>query len=186
MKPYLTKPIGGQTTLRKLTRFRAWSIDLTLQCAAELPLAELTKTRPTTFGSILNTLAHIHIVDQIFKAHIEGRDHGYSERGTNTPPEIPQLQEAIENMDRWLIEIADQLAPTDLSRMICYQAVGGGKNSMSIEEIMLHLINHATYHIGYVSDMMYQVPIEPPTTDLTVFLRDIWRCDGEIILAEAR
>jgi uncharacterized damage-inducible protein DinB len=35
-------------------------------------------------------------------------------------------------------------------------------------------INHGTYHRGFVSDLMYQVPAALPTNDLTVFLRDHW------------
>ena len=37
----------------------------------------------------------------------------------------------------------------------------------------MHLGNHTTYHRGYIADMFYQVPAHPPTTDLTVFIRDV-------------
>lgn len=30
-----------------------------------------------------------------------------------------------------------------------------------------------TYHHGFVADFFYQIPAEPPTTDLPVFLRDV-------------
>jgi uncharacterized damage-inducible protein DinB len=51
--------------------------------------------------------------------------------------------------------------------------VGGGEGVMSCVEIALHLSNHTTYHRGFVADMLYQVPAQPPTTDLTVFIRDV-------------
>ena len=44
---------------------------------------------------------------------------------------------------------------------------------MTCAEIALHLANHTTYHRGYIADMLYQVPANPPTTDLTVFIRDV-------------
>lgn len=44
---------------------------------------------------------------------------------------------------------------------------------MSINEIFLHIVNHGSYHRGFVSDMIYQVPAVPPTNDLTVYLRDV-------------
>ncbi len=43
---------------------------------------------------------------------------------------------------------------------------------MSRGEMIAHVVNHATYHRGFVADMMYQVPAMPPATDLPVFLRD--------------
>jgi uncharacterized damage-inducible protein DinB len=44
---------------------------------------------------------------------------------------------------------------------------------MTCAEIALHLSNHTTYHRGYIADMLFQVPANPPTTDLTVFIRDV-------------
>jgi uncharacterized damage-inducible protein DinB len=35
-----------------------------------------------------------------------------------------------------------------------------------------HVVNHTTYHRGYIADYFYQIPSRPPTTDLPVFLRD--------------
>jgi uncharacterized damage-inducible protein DinB len=43
---------------------------------------------------------------------------------------------------------------------------------MSRGEILQHLVNHTSYHRGFVAQMIYDVPARPPTTDLTVFLRD--------------
>ena len=169
------KPVGPVTTLQMLVRYRCWAIDLTLRAAAELSDAELEKARPTTFGSILNTLIHIHIVDQIFRAHIEGREHGYRSRRAESPLPLRELRPAMTALDHWLIGVVDQLSPSDLLKAVDYRSVDGEPNTMSFEEILFHLINHATYHIGYVSDLMYQIPTEPPTTDLTVFLRDVWR-----------
>jgi uncharacterized damage-inducible protein DinB len=46
---------------------------------------------------------------------------------------------------------------------------------MSVSEIIFHIVNHGTYHRGFVSDMMYQIPLVPPANDLTVYLRDVHR-----------
>ena len=43
---------------------------------------------------------------------------------------------------------------------------------MSCGAIVLHLVNHTTYHRGQIGSMIYQVPAEPPTTDLPAFLRE--------------
>ena len=44
---------------------------------------------------------------------------------------------------------------------------------MTCVAIALHLANHTTYHRGYIANMLYQVRAHPPTTDLTVFIRDV-------------
>ena len=51
--------------------------------------------------------------------------------------------------------------------------VGGNRGVMTRGEILLHVVNHTTYHRGFVADLMYQVPgAHPPTTDLPVYLRE--------------
>jgi uncharacterized damage-inducible protein DinB len=44
---------------------------------------------------------------------------------------------------------------------------------MSVTEIIFRIVNRGTYHRGFVSDLMYQVPSVPPVNDLTVYLRDV-------------
>lgn len=178
MKAYLIQPTGNFHWLQMLTRYKAWASDITLQSVSEIPEGELTKVRPTTFKTIIHTLNHIHVVDDIFRAHLERRKHDYSARNTEQSPPLHKLLQASQAMDRWYIAFADQHSQEDLTEIIDFEFVGGGKGSMSRAEILLHVVNHATYHIGYVSDMMYQVPVQPPASDLTVFLRDIWRHPG--------
>jgi uncharacterized damage-inducible protein DinB len=36
--------------------------------------------------------------------------------------------------------------------------------------ILLHVVNHATYHRGWIAEMFFDVPARNPTTDLPVFL----------------
>lgn len=43
---------------------------------------------------------------------------------------------------------------------------------MTRGEILMHIVNHATYHRGWVSDLFFQVPAKPPTTDWNVFLSE--------------
>jgi uncharacterized damage-inducible protein DinB len=61
----------------------------------------------------------------------------------------------------------------ELLDIVNFRFVDGGTGAMSRSEIILHIVNHGTYHRGLVSDMMYQVPAVPPTNDLTVYLRDV-------------
>jgi len=40
-------------------------------------------------------------------------------------------------------------------------------------DMLLHIVNHKTYHRGVVADMLYQAKSKPPVMDLPVFLRDV-------------
>ena len=38
------------------------------------------------------------------------------------------------------------------------------------KSLFMHLVNHASYHRGWVCEMFFDVPAKPPATDLPVFL----------------
>lgn len=75
-------------------------------------------------------------------------------------------------MDAWYIDLVDTWSNDDLAKVVRFAFVGGGQGAMTREQIVLHVVNHGTYHRGFVGDMMYQVPFMPPSNDLPVFLRD--------------
>src|SRR5262249_16304753 len=55
---------------------------------------------------------------------------------------------------------------------VTFTLIGGNQGVMTRGEILLHVVNHTSYHRGFVADLFYQVPARPPTTDLPVFLRE--------------
>jgi uncharacterized damage-inducible protein DinB len=157
---------------RMLARYNAWATELIYGAVAALPESEATKPRQSVFRSMLHTLNHIYVIDRVFQAHLEGRAHGYTARNTETHPPLPELWRAQQAIDRWFIDWSDAQSPATLQERIDFDFIGGGEGSMTRGEMLLHVVNHTTYHRGFVADFFYQVPARPPATDLTVFLRD--------------
>ena len=158
---------------RALTRYMAWANNRIFDAVAALPEGEATKPRRSVFKNIVHTLNHVYVIDRIFQAHIEGREHGYTARNTPDHPPLEELRRMQGGLDDWYIGWSDRLTDRELEREVSFSFVGGGAGRMSCAEILMHLVNHTTYHRGYIADMLYQVPANPPTTDLTVFLRDV-------------
>ncbi|WP_114240005.1 DinB family protein [Dyella sp. C9] len=159
--------------LLKLLRYRAWADGLIYDAMAALPEGAAAAERATVFGSMLRTLSHTWVVDDIFRAHLEGRPHGYTSRNTAEPLPLDELRRRQQAINAWYLDYAAALDPERAVEVVRFQFVGGGEGQMSREEMILHVVNHATYHRGFVADMFYQVPARPPTTDLPVFLRDV-------------
>ena len=161
------------STARNLTRYNAWANQLFFDAVFALPEGEAVKQRQTLFKNIVHTLNHNYVIDSIFRAHIEGREHGYGARNTQDHPPLADLWLQQQGFDAWLIEWSDSLTAAQLDEVIQFTFVGGGEGAMSRFEIILHLINHTSYHRGFAADMFFQVPARPPTTDLPVYLRDV-------------
>jgi uncharacterized damage-inducible protein DinB len=159
--------------VRTLTRYNAWANELFFAAVAALPEGEATKPRRSVFRNMVHTLNHTYVIERIFQAHLEGREHGYTARNTVDHPVLPELWRAQREIDRWYVETYDRMEHTRLAEKVRFTFVGGGEGVMTRAEILQHLVNHGTYHRGFVAQMICDVPARPPTTDLTVYLRDV-------------
>ena len=160
-------------TARMLTRYNAWADRLIFDAVAKLPEGEATKPRPSLFKNIVHTLNHNYVIDRIFQAHLQGREHGFTARNTETYPALQELRQAQEAVDGWYVEWSDGITDAELNEKVSFTFIGGGQGVMTRAEMLLHVVNHTTYHRGFVADLFYQIPARPPTTDLPVFLRDV-------------
>lgn len=164
--------MSGIDQLQMLTRYKAWANDLLFQSLSEHPESELIAKRQIVFGNILRTLNHVYVMDVVWKAHLESHSHEFTTRNPETSPPFAELREAQKSIDAWYVRYAENLAEPACEEVLNFTFIGGGAGSMSRSDILLHVVNHATYHRGHIASMIYQIPAHPPTTDLPVFLRD--------------
>ena len=157
---------------RTLARYNAWANKVIFDAVAGLPAGEAVKPRQSLFRNMVHMLNHNYVIDRIFQAHLEGRAHGYAARNTPEHPSLDALWRAQQDIDAWYIGKYDALSEAEVNAVVQFTFVGGGEGAMTRGEILLHIVNHTSYHRGFVAQMFYEVPARPPTTDLPVFLRD--------------
>lgn len=157
---------------RMLTRYNAWADKVMYDAVAALPAGEAVKERKSLFKNIVHTLNHIYVIDKIWQAHLEGRDHGYTARNTPGHPLLDELWRLQQEIDDWYVKWSDQLTEAALEEKVRFTLIGGNEGEMTRGEILMHVVTHSSYHRGYAGDLMFQVPVRAPTMDLPVFLRE--------------
>lgn len=165
--------MSSTQTLQMLCRYKAWANDIIYSMLGQMPYGEVVKQRQTRFGNMIHTLNHVYVIDSVFKAHLLGQEHGYIERNTPDHPPLDELANAVRVLDQWYVNFTADLQPNELHRVVHFKFIGGGMGTMTCEEMLLHVVNHGTYHRGFVGDMMYQAGVTPVATDLPVFLREV-------------
>lgn len=158
-------------SVQTLTRYKAWADEVFLPVVAGLPESELIAPRPIYFGSLIRTLNHSYSMDFVWQSHLLGRPHGLTTRNPIDHPGIQDLMASQYRLDSWYVDYADSLSRDQLGEVVEFEFIGGGTGTMSREDIILHVVNHTTYHRGHVADMLYHLDVFPPATDLPVFLR---------------
>ncbi len=157
---------------RTLSRYNAWADRLIFDAIAALPDGEADRERKTLFKTMVRTLNHNYLIDVMWQAHLEGRPHGFERRDVVLHPELPDLRRAQQTMHDWFIGWSDAQTEASLAEDVHFTLTGGTKGVMTRGSILLHVVNHHTYHRGWVSDQFFEIPLQPPTTDLPVFLRE--------------
>ncbi len=161
------------TTARMLARYNAWSDDVMFEAVAALPAGEAERPRSSLFRNMVHTLNHIYVIDRIWQAHLEGRDHGYEARNTKDQPPLAELRRLQRETDAWYVAWSDAQTAATLAEVVDYTLIGGNRGSMRRGEILLHVVMHTNYHRGYVGDMMFQVTGQrAPQMDLPVYMRE--------------
>lgn len=123
------------------------------------------------FGNILALLHHVYSMDVAWKFNLQQIDHKLKTRNPKDVPVFRTLRQQQFEINAWYENYARQLSEQQLSQEVKFSFIGGGEGSMKRGEILQHVVNHASYHRGHIEGVMYQMSMEPPTTDLPVFLR---------------
>ena len=157
-------------TATLFARYRAWADRLTYDSVAALPPGEAEKPRQTLFKTIVGTLNHNLLIDRVWQAHVEGRDHGFKARNVVIHADLAALRKAQEATNQWWIDWCAQQTAQRLDESVNFRFIDGGDGAMTRGAILMHVVNHGSYHRGWVAEMFYEMPRKPPATDLPVYL----------------
>lgn len=112
---------------RMLARYNAWANKLIFEAVAGLPEGEAVKPRQSLFKNMVHMLNHNYVIDRIFQAHFEGREHGYAARNTPDHPPLGELWRAQQEIDAWYIEKYDAMRDAELKGVVRFSFVGGAR-----------------------------------------------------------
>ena len=163
--------VAGSELNRGLLRYKSWANDLLFKSLEGTSTATLEAQHPIVLVSIIRTLHHTYAMDAVWQAHLQGEAHSYTSRNPPACPAFKELQLLQGKLHAWYCDYAAKLPPAQVTSAVEFEFIGGGAGRMTKEETLLHVVNHATYHRGHVSNMMYNAKLTPPTTDLPIYLQ---------------
>lgn len=159
-------------TARMLADYKRWANQRLFDSLAALPPGEVNKERVSVFKNMIGTLNHLYVVDCIWRAHLEGRGHGFKTSHDLLHPVLAELHQAQKDIDRWYCDWSERQTDASLDKPVEFSFVSGESGTMSAGAILMHVVNHASYHRGWVIQMYFEIPVMPPVTDLPVYLRE--------------
>jgi uncharacterized damage-inducible protein DinB len=150
----------------QLFNFKAWS-DAELLSAVRNVSSE--KHGPQ-LHAMTRTLNHIHVVDQIFKAHLTGEKHGFTMANTEDTPTLDALAFGYGEVDAWYQDYASKLSSAGENEALNFRFTDGDAGQMTRAEMLHHVLAHGAYHRGNVGQMLKGIDIAPPRDLFTKYL----------------
>lgn len=147
-------------------RYKAWANEELLELISQINREE----HPEQWTMAVRLLNHTHVVDRIFIAHLQGESHSYTATNTQETPTIAELNASIRSTDHWLINFAGEFDRSQDNRIINFTFTDSERGSLSVREILDHLIIHGAYHRGNIGMLLTACDINRPGDTFTRFL----------------
>jgi uncharacterized damage-inducible protein DinB len=152
--------------LNSLFRFKSWADAELLDALGTVDAVE----HPAPFKTALRTVNHLHVVDQIFRGHLQGVHHGFEATNTTHTPTLAELRHSVGAVDDWYLSYVDRLDDAQRIDEVRFTFTDGDAGRMTRHEILMHVLTHGGYHRGAVGQVLRSVGIAPPRELYTRFL----------------
>jgi uncharacterized damage-inducible protein DinB len=155
-----------------LVDYNYWARDRVLASAEQLSAEQLSQPLGSSFGSVLDTLVHIYFAEWIWYRRWQGESPA-ARPDTSELVSVAALRDTWMALEAQIKAFVDGLGPAGLHRMIEYKSLTGQSSTSPYWQMIVHVVNHGTYHRGQVATMLRQLGAKPAvSTDMIVFFRE--------------
>lgn len=133
---------------------------------ANLKYLALIETSSASNEDIYKLFNHIFNAQEIWNSRI------LSKPCELTPWSSRQIQTIKAASIHLHQESLDIINTSTLSKQITYKNSAGKQYTNTVQEILFHVVNHATYHRAQLASRFKQLQIDPPATDYIFYKRD--------------
>lgn len=151
--------------------YNLWANQRLINVLKQLKETQLNQDIASSFPSLRLTLLHIWDAELIWLGRLKGESMTEfpSKKFTGT---IDDIYKGLENTSTELANFAKNQAPEFFDKMCSYATTTGQNHQQSIGEIILHIVNHGSYHRGQVITMARQIGMDKfPPLDYIWFIR---------------
>jgi len=151
-------------------QFMKWADNIWFDAFLQLPAGKAEENAGVSFQSCSGTLAHIYKVEIIWFRRMQG-DLYPKLSDITVPDHTDQWRELWNGLHHAWIEWAKSVDDEGWEHIVTHRFSTGGEMQAPRWQVLIHLVNHGSYHRGQLASLLRQADIKPPSTDLIAFYR---------------
>ncbi|MCI0421677.1 MAG: DUF664 domain-containing protein [Acidobacteria bacterium] len=156
--------------IRTLYDYNSWANQRVLESLQAIGQHDFTRNLGASHGSVRGIITHIAGAEWIWLERWKGS----SPVKLLAEPEFETVEIAtrrLQGIDRDLAEFTGDLTQADLDGSRGYHSTEGKAYSSVLRDMLLHVVNHSSYHRGQIATLLRQMGAVPQSTDLILFTR---------------
>ena len=138
---------------RHMFDFLTWGDRVMLAAARTVPEDGYFREQPISLGSVHKLLTHAIAVERIWLSRCQGRDARRFEDETDHPTLADLERNWPPLHGEWLAFLSVQ-TPESLAADLAYRNSRGEPYRLPLGHVLLHVLDHATYHRGQLNSMI--------------------------------
>lgn len=161
----------NQNHLRKITKYNIWANKRISKLIEELSDEQLTREIISSFPSLKQTLIHVWDAQTIWLKRLKNEPVN-DWPGKNFSGSKSDLVNGFISSSEQLLDYVLALNDQDENSIINYANMKREKFSTPVYDIIIHCMNHSTFHRGQIITMLRQVEkTELLSTDYIIYVR---------------
>jgi uncharacterized damage-inducible protein DinB len=160
--------------LTQLSTYNIWANQLMLDSILSLPEEKQKQELSSSFKSLYATVLHMLDAESIWWQRMKLQER-ITRPGDDFTGDMKELSNTLLHQNRQWDEWISNANEHQLLHVFHYQNTKKEQFKQPIYQMLLHMLNHGTYHRGQMVNMMRQLGAEKvPATDFIVWSRRKW------------
>ena len=157
---------GAESWAQELIEFQAWRREKVSDLLLEVDEKIFAEQLHGSFSSLYIILNHLVWAEKVWLGRVD-RDTVATMKPTNVAGLLEMWKEVN---DKWNV-IVHAATTEDIFREIEYFTSTGDRFTNTVLEIVIHMVDHSTYHVGQMMNAIRGFGIEPVSTNYIHYLR---------------
>jgi len=151
-------------------QFMKWADGIYFELLSQLPAGKAEEDAGVSFQSFSGTLQHIYKAELLWFRRVQN-DLYPKITDITVPDHQGQWQEMWNGLHFAWTKWAESLGADEWEEIVHHRFGSGGEMQLPRWQVVMHLVNHGSYHRGQLASLLRQAGIRPPATDLAAFYR---------------